>query len=91
MVNTLDCGFVDTNPTLDWSTSEYAFAESYAVWGWARNQGTCDFAMELFRLVIDTPEEVEGFSYEDEAIGNNVLVGEFKNGNVVLSTYTFGV
>jgi len=35
----LDCGYEVVNPTLDWSTAEYAFAESYAVWGWAMNYG----------------------------------------------------
>jgi hypothetical protein len=44
-----------TNPSMDW-TEEYAFAESYAVWGWARNYGNCD--SEIFRFVIDSPEEV---------------------------------
>jgi len=42
---------------MNW-TEEYAFAESYAVWGWAKNNGDCAEAMELFRLVIDTPAEV---------------------------------
>jgi len=43
---------------MNW-TEEYAFAESYAVWGWAKNNnGDCEESMELFRLVIDSPEEV---------------------------------
>jgi len=62
---------------MSWETSEYAFAESYAVWGWARNAGDCAYKSELFRLVIDTPSEVSDFSYDSSAIGNNVIVGEF--------------
>jgi len=69
------------NPNLDWSTGDYAFAESYAVWGWAVNYGDCE-SNELFRLVIDTPEEVEAFSYNEAAIGNNALVGKIVNGEV---------
>jgi hypothetical protein len=47
--------------------------------------------MELFRLAIDTSDETESWSYNDEAIGMNTLVGEIKDDNLVLATYTFGV
>jgi hypothetical protein len=38
----LNCGANATPASLDWSTAEYALAESYAIWGWAQNAGTCD-------------------------------------------------
>jgi hypothetical protein len=53
-------------PEIAWGSEEYAFAESYAVWGWARVDGDCQ--KEFFRLVID--EE-----YYNDSLGNNVLVG----------------
>jgi O-methyltransferase involved in polyketide biosynthesis len=45
-------------PALSWSSEEYAFAESYAVWGWARFDGDCK--QEFFRLVIDENESSLG-------------------------------
>lgn len=74
---------------LDFTDSESAFAESYAVWGWAKFDNTCK--QELFRFVIDTPEEVNNFSYNSAALGNNVLVATVDNMKVHIHTYTFGI
>lgn len=41
-LSTLDCGNDVANPTMSWTTDAYAFAESYSVWGWAKNTGVCD-------------------------------------------------
>lgn len=33
-IDTLNCGY-ENNSTLRFTTGDYAFGESYAVWGWA--------------------------------------------------------
>jgi len=72
-----------------WTDDESAFAQSYAVWGWARFESTCK--QELFRFVIDDAREVDNFNYNAGALGNNVLVGTIDNMKVHIHSYTFGI
>lgn len=67
---------------MKWKTGDWAFAESYSVWGWAQQSTNtdCNKDVTLFRLVIDVPEEVPVWKLDLTALGNNALVGRMVNG-----------